>query len=174
MPTQLSKPEQLKQFLTRLGEACPQPARLYLFGGSALLLMGGQRRTADIDYSVDERSGDEVRRAIAQVAAEMDLDVEESVPAEFTPLPAGAADRHQLIGQFGSLEAFVLDPYSIAVMKIDRAFEADMEDVAFLVRGGHVDLAFLEQCVEDVAGRYDEPIRLRRNFAEFKRGLANL
>ncbi|MBF8285429.1 MAG: hypothetical protein HW378_4344, partial [Anaerolineales bacterium] len=70
MPTQLSKPEQLKQFLTRLGEACPQPARLYLFGGSALLLMGGQRRTADVDYTADEPHADEVRRAMAQVAAE--------------------------------------------------------------------------------------------------------
>ena len=54
MPTQLSKPEQLREFLTRLGEACPQPARLYLFGGSALLLMGGQRRTADVDYTAGE------------------------------------------------------------------------------------------------------------------------
>lgn len=174
MPTLLSRPEQLQHFLTRLGQVCPHPAQFYLFGGSALLLMGGQRHTADVDFTLGAQPADEVRRAVAHVAAELGFDVEESVPAEFIPLPAGADDRHQRIGRFGQLEAYVFDPYSLAVMKIDRAFDSDMEDVAFLIRGHHIDLAFLEQCVEDVAQRYDEPIRLRRNFAEFKRELGSL
>ena len=58
-------------------------------------------------------------------------------------------------------------------MKIDRAFQTDMQDVRFLLDSGHIDLKYLKQCVEDVARHYDDPTRLRRNFAEMKRGLAS-
>lgn len=115
---QLSRPEQLTQFLARLGERYLHPATIYVFGGSAMLWLGGSRRTADIDVA-----------------------------------------------------AYLFDPYSIAVMKIDRAFDTDMEDVQFLIAAGHVDLNVLAQCVEDVAARYDEPLKLRRNFEELKRNL---
>ncbi len=87
------------------------------------------------------------------------------------PLPAGFETRHRYLGQYGALTAYLFDPYSMAVMKIDRAFETDMEDVHFLVRSGTIDLAFLEHCIEDVAQRYDEPRKLRSNFREMKRGL---
>jgi hypothetical protein len=66
---------------------------------------------------------------------------------------------------------YVFDPYSIAVMKLDRAFERDIEDVRFLIANGAIELNMLESCVEDVARRYEEPLKLRRNFAEMKRGL---
>ncbi len=32
-------------------------------------------------------------------------------------------------------------------------------------------LAAAAHCIEDVAARYDEPLKLRRNFEEFKRDL---
>jgi hypothetical protein len=70
------------------------------------------------------------------------------------------------------LTAYILDPYSMAVMKIDRAFPADFEDLAFLLRGGYIDLRQLEESVSDVAGRYDEPLKLRRNLDELKQSLA--
>src|SRR3989304_4231616 len=110
MPTQLVTSDQLQDFLTRLGQACSHPAQLYLFGGSALLLMGGQRRTADVDFTVGKLHSDELRQAMERVAGEMEFDVEESVPDEFMPLPSGVAARHQLIGRFGNLEAYVFDP----------------------------------------------------------------
>jgi len=87
------------------------------------------------------------------------------------PLPGGADERHQPIGHFGPLRAYIFDPYSIDVMKIDRAFPADIEDVRFLIQGGHIDLATLERCVADVAGRYEEAADLWRHFAEMRRGL---
>ena len=87
------------------------------------------------------------------------------------PLPAGVETRHRPLGQYGRLTAYLFDPYSIAVMKVDRAFETDIQDVHFLIQSGIVDLACLEHCVEDVAQRYDEPRKLRRNFQEMKRGL---
>ena len=167
---QISRPEQLTHFLTRLGERFPHPAAIYIFGGSAILWLGGQRHTADIDYTATPADV-ALREAISQTAAELDLDLEESSPAEFMPLPAGAETRHELIGLFGQIRAYLFDPYSMAVMKIDRAFDTDMEDVAFLLAAGRINLSALERFVEDVATRYDEPIKLRRNFAEFKRNL---
>jgi hypothetical protein len=166
----ISRPEQLTQFLTRLGERFKQPATIHIFGGSAILWLGGHRHTADIDYTASPASA-ALREAISQIAAELGLDLEESSPAEFMPLPAGADSRHELIGTFGQIQAYLFDPYSMAVMKIDRAFETDMEDVGVLLASGRIDLNLLERAIEDVAMRYDEPVKLRRNFDEFKRGL---
>jgi hypothetical protein len=59
----------------------------------------------------------------------------------------------------------------MAVMKVDRAFESDLDDVRFLLYSKHIDLAQLESSIDDVARRCDEPLRLRRNFEELKRGL---
>jgi hypothetical protein len=171
MPNILLQPEQIQHLLARLGELCAAPATLYLFGGSALLLLGGTRHTGDVDFTVGSHNASDIRLAMAQAASELGLEVEESAPAEFMPLPAGAEERHQLIGRFGKLEVFVFDPYSIAVSKIDRAFESDMEDVAVMLRHGHIEMDFLERCVNDVARRYDEPVKLRANWQAFKKTL---
>jgi len=40
---ELSNPEQLTRFFEELGRRYSQPAEIYLFGGSALLLIGGRR-----------------------------------------------------------------------------------------------------------------------------------
>src|SRR5258707_2562345 len=108
---QISRPEQLTQFLTRLGQAYPDPAEIYIFGGSAIVWLGGQRLTGDIDYTTSP-AGAALREAISQTAAELDLDLEESSPAEFMPLPVGANARHAPIGTFGQVRAYLFDPYS--------------------------------------------------------------
>lgn len=162
----LTQPEQIQRFFVALGERCPQGSRLYLFGGSALLWLGGPRHTADVDVTLAPASVT-LRRLVAETAAALDLDVEESVPAEFMPLPAGYEDRHRHLGNYGNLAVYLFDPYSIALMKLDRAFESDLEDVRYLLANGHLQLDTLAQHVEDVASRYDEPIRLRRQFADF-------
>lgn len=169
MPS-LSQPEQLTHFFTRLGERYGRPATLYLFGGSALLWLGSPRTTVDVDIALAAPNA-ELRHAVTEVAAELSLDVEESVPADFMPLPAGYERRHQRLGDFGSLTVMLFDPYSVAVMKIDRAFESDLEDVRFLLAAGHITLDTLALLIEDVARRYDEPIRLRRQFEDFRRSL---
>lgn len=134
------------------------------------MLIGGRRNTGDIDFTLD-RADRELREAIQVVAAELRLDVEESIPAEFMPLPSGSEQRHQLVGTFENLQVFVFDLYSIAIMKIDRAFETDIEDVRFLLKQGFINLDTLATYIVDVANRYDEPLNLTRNFEEMKRGL---
>lgn len=168
----LITPDQLKTFFTILGARANQPAELYLFGGSAVVLIGGPRHTADIDFTCRAPNLAEWQALIQIVAAELGLDAEESAPAEFLPLPADAEQRHQFIGQYGSLRVYIFDPYSLAVMKIDRAFESDIEDVRYLLQAGTLELTQLATCIEDVAQRYDEPRKLRQNFALLKRSLS--
>jgi hypothetical protein len=81
---------------------------------------------------------DELQAAIDEVAARMRVDVDAVPPGDFIPIPPDAADRHRHIGRFGSIEAFVFDPYSIALSKIDRGFDADIDDVAFLLHSAIV------------------------------------
>lgn len=157
--------EQLQQFFTTLGERCEQAAEIYIFGGSALLLIGGQRNTLDVDFTLGSHAKTAVRKLIATIANEFGLDVEESTPADFLPLPTGSERRHRFIGQYGQIKVFIFDPYSMALMKIDRAFESDIEDVRFLLHNNLIDFAQLAQFLDEVAFRSDEPLRLRANFA---------
>lgn len=163
--------DQLQAFFNALGASYSQPAELYVFGGSAVLLIGGQRHTADIDFTCRAPNLTALRATIQAVAAQFGLDAEESNPEEFMPLPVGAERRHQLLGQYGQVRVYIFDPYSIALMKIDRAFETDMEDVRYLLRAGVLDLAQLTKHLEEVVRRYDEPRKLRQNFELLKRGL---
>jgi len=87
------------------------------------------------------------------------------------PLPLGAESRHRQIERYGQLTAYIFDPYSIALMKIDRAFKSDIQDVHFLIRSNHINLDELQKHLNEVSQRYDEPIKLRKNFEEMKRGL---
>lgn len=167
----LSATKQIVSFLEKVGSRLPGPATIHVFGGSAILLVGGQRTTADLDFTLQSPAENECRSIIGEVASELGLQVEENIPEEFMPLPAGSEQRHRFFGQFGLLRVFVLDPYSMAVMKVDRAFPSDFEDVAYLLSAGLIEMRLLEQAIEDVARRYDEPKRLRQNLEELKRGL---
>ena len=91
----ISAPDQLHQFFLRLSQRYLDPADIYVFGGSALLLSGGQRVTADIDYTTST-SAVSLRTAITELGQELGLDLEESVPEDFMPLPQGAELRFEL------------------------------------------------------------------------------
>jgi hypothetical protein len=163
--------DQILLFLETAGKRLPVPATILVYGGSALLLIGGRRNTVDLDYALESPVAEQCRPIISAAAAELGLEIEENVPSGFMPLPGGAEARHRLIGRYNLLTAYVLDPYSMAVMKVDRAFPSDIEDVQFLLKNGHVKLGLLERSIEEVSQRYDEPMKLRRNWEALKRSL---
>lgn len=137
----------IRALLAEVGRRHPQPAQLFLLGGGALRLLGGQRPTLDLDYVGDDLHQDEIQRILEQVAHEMKLEVE-AVPIEqFIPVPADASLRHHFVGRFGSLDVYIFDPYSIALSKLDRGFDTDIDDVIFLVRHGLLDLTQLHRVV---------------------------
>ena len=125
----------LESFLQHLGERWPGPVTLYLLGGSALCLLGSPRVTLDVDYMVEvvEKDAARFQAVLTELATEMQLDLEDVPLAEFIPLPPGAWERRCAIGRFGQLEVYIFDPYSIALSKIARGFEADIEDVVFML-----------------------------------------
>ena len=168
---------EVEQFLQRLGERYPHSGTLYLLGGAALCLLGSPRRTVDIDYTLEAPpdKADELRAAIEAVAREMQLELEDVPLEEFAPLPSDASARHRWVGQFGGLAVYVYDPHSIALSKVARGFEADLQDVLFLLRQDLITLEELEEHVQSALPRawdYDvDPAELRLYLEEIRRRL---
>ena len=73
--------------------------------------------TVDVDYWCAVSSEEEKRfkAAVEKLAEEMHLDAEGIPLDEFVPLPPGAYDRRQLVRHFGGVEAYIFDPYTIAL-----------------------------------------------------------
>jgi len=139
---------QIQSILQGLGERVPPASRLWLTGGSALVLLGSPRLTIDIDFIGDDVSPSELDKTIMQIAKELKISMD-PVPLErFIPLPAGSAERSIRIGQFGNLEVYVTDPYSIALSKLDRGFDTDLDDIVFLVQDGFVRMDELERITQ--------------------------
>jgi hypothetical protein len=149
---------EIQSILMILGERVPPASRLILVGGSALALLGSPRLTLDIDFVGDDVHPNEFHRTIMQIARELKIHVE-PVPLErFVPLPKGSEQRVIHIGQFGNLEIYVADPYSIALSKLDRGFDTDLEDIVFLIHRNHVTLEELERITQNalsLARKYD-------------------
>ncbi len=110
---------------------------------------------------------------LAELAAEMRLDLDEVPLAEFIPLPPAAYERRQSVGRFGQLEVYIFDPYSIALSKIARGFEADLEDVVFMWRKGLIAFDELERHFQAIAPRAAQadiiPQEFRKYFEEVRR-----
>jgi hypothetical protein len=141
--------DQIRIFLSTLGDRYPHPAQLVLLGGSALCLLGSPRPTLDIDYVEDDLNKNDLQRTMEELAHQMGLDVE-AVPIDrFIPLPAGGHERNFHFGNFGKIEVTILDPYSIALSKIDRGFDTDIDDVVFLIHRRLVELEELDRILDE-------------------------
>jgi hypothetical protein len=135
--------------LQSIGAHVPPGSRLVLVGGGALALLGSPRLTIDIDFIGDDVHPSPLHKTIMQIARELKIHVE-PVPLErFIPLPKGNEERTIRIGQFGNLEVFVADPYSIALSKLDRGLDTDFDDLVFLVQNNHVNMDEFERMVSD-------------------------
>lgn len=171
-------PHTLTEFLTRLGERYNNPATLYLLGGSALLLLGNLRQTLDIDYTTDlnpqQQQG--LETVMTELAAQYRLDIEAVPIAEFVPLPPGAETRRRFIGRFGLVDVYVYDLYTIALSKIARGFDTDMDDVIFLVKSNLIDLTELQRHFQAVLPRATQadiiPSEFQQYFQDLLRRLA--
>lgn len=149
---------QINAFLIELGVRYTKPATLILLGGSALCLLGSERPTADIDYVGDDLRKNEFQLVIDQLADELNLVIDPVPIGEFVPMPADADNRRIPVGRFGQIAVYVLDPYTIALSKLDRGFESDLEDIGFLLQQHLVSIEQLEIALQNAlknATRFD-------------------
>ena len=164
----------IQEFLARLGSRYPKQATLYLLGGSALILLGSSRDTLDIDYVGNDIQKDDFQILIEEIATELELETE-PVPIErFIPLPEGNEQRKIHIGQFGNVNAYIIDPYSIALSKVDRGFETDLEDLIFLIQHNQINMEELEQIINKSlshAGKFDFHPEILAHFEDLKKRL---
>jgi hypothetical protein len=124
---------QIRAFLEEVGKRYPQAADLILLGGSALCLLGSARPTLDIDYVGNDLRKTELQQLIDRIASEMQIEIEAVPIDEFVPVPADAQSRWLPVGRFGLIDVFIMDPYTIALSKLDRGFDTDIEDILFLL-----------------------------------------
>ncbi|MBM3127994.1 MAG: hypothetical protein FJ009_05080 [Chloroflexi bacterium] len=148
----------IRAFLARVGELCEHPTNLYLLGGSALILLGSPRPTVDLDYVGSDLPAQrgELEQLVQRAAVEMQIEVEAIPFQDFLPLPSESERRHVQIGQFGKLTVYVFDLYSIALSKIERGFESDLEDVVFLLQHKRIELQRLIQLAQAMLTRAPE------------------
>jgi hypothetical protein len=163
--------QSLRQFFERLRESLPVPADLYLVGGSALFLLGSARETLVVDYFIETESAD-IKSTLQKLALELNLDLESVPLSDFIPLPPHAEQRHRLVGQFGRASVYIFDLYSIALRKIARGFESDLDDVKFLLDQYLIEWDILEthfQAILPLADNSDiDPNEFCEYFETFK------
>ena len=104
-------------------------------------------RTLDVDYTtdIDKNNEHEIEALINDIAHKHGLDVEPVPIDEFVPLPPEADSRKIFIGTFGNLDVYIFDLYTIALSKIARGFDADFEDIIFLLSNNHILWEMLER-----------------------------
>jgi Nucleotidyltransferase of unknown function (DUF6036) len=112
--------EQVLAFLKEVGKRYPSFAKLILVGGGALCVLGSPRPTLDIDYIGNDLQKDNLQIVMDEVANEMGFDVDAVPVPGVIPLLPGGQKRNILVGNFGKIEVSIIDPYAIALSKLDR------------------------------------------------------
>ncbi len=64
---------------------------------------------------------------------------------EFFSVPPGVENRHRFLGQFGNLDGYLYDLYTIALSNIAQGFDPDLEDAIFLIKNELIDLPELQR-----------------------------
>lgn len=165
-------------FLNALGARQAEPVQLSLLGGGALILLGSPRTTADIDYFGDDIRQTGFQQTIAQVAAELQLDAVPVPIDRFVPLPPDSEARRIFVARYGLVDVYIVDPYVIALSKLDRGFYTDLDDIVFLVGRGLVNLERLADLVASTlvqAAAYNmDPAALHRHLAIVRQRASHL
>lgn len=143
-------PEPWKSFFAAIDDALAKETRLEILGGFVItVLYGAARTTADVDV-VSVAPNTETRKLLETAGEGSRLHKKHLVYLDrvgIATLPENYADRltEMFAGAFERLRLFALDPYDIALAKIERNIERDREDVKFLARAVGFDSRVLEE-----------------------------
>ena len=137
-------PEALDRFMRELAAAARSPGKVYFTGGATALLLGFRNQTIDIDLKLDpEPAG--AFEAIAALKDRLELNVKLASPGDFIPAPPDWRERSRHIATYHQVEFLHYDLSLQALAKLERGHAQDLQDVASLLRGGHVTAVELKQ-----------------------------
>lgn len=150
MPHPDSVPEPWHSFLRDLDVAVREEVHLVCMGGFVITqLYGFSRPTADIDtLSIAPRAEEAVIRQLgsrggplhARHQVYLDLVAVAHLPEDYE-----GRVSEMFPGVFERLRLFALDPYDLALSKLERNIERDRADVLFLARTIPFDLDILQE-----------------------------
>ena len=141
-------PEPWLSFLRDIDDFVREETHFHCLGGFVVsVVYGADRSTSDLDAIAAVQPNPEL---LAHAGQGSPLHRKHQVyldPVGVAPLPENYADRLTEIfrGPFTRLRLFALDPYDIALTKIERNTTRDREDVKHLARVVPFDLDTLEQ-----------------------------
>jgi hypothetical protein len=137
--------ERVIQLMEALGRLAQGPGRIYIVGGSSMVLLdSGRESTIDIDLKLDpEPLG--IFQAIAKLKISMNLNIELAAPDQFIPALPDWQERSKLIKTVGQVEFRHYDFYGQALAKIERGHDRDLKDVTSLVENQLIKKARLKE-----------------------------
>ena len=145
-----SIPEPWKSFFAAVNKTLTEETRLEILGGFVVtVLYDAPRTTADVDLvSVIPKT--ETRSLIEAAGRGSVLHKKHGVYLDRVGIAALAENYEERLtevfaGGFQNLRLFALDPYDIALAKIERNIDRDREDVKFLAEAVPFDLQILEE-----------------------------
>lgn len=142
-------PNRGNRFFAAIDETLVEETRLQVFGGFVVVLYGSPRSTSDAD--VVWVSPNSATADLIETAGEGSmLHKKHGVYLDrvgVAVLPENYEDRLTEIfaGAFEKLRLLALDPYDVALAKIERNIDRDREDVKFLARIIPFDLQILQE-----------------------------
>jgi hypothetical protein len=150
-------PEPWRSFLADLDELAGRETHLECLGGFVLTqLYGLARQTADLD-SLSVTPNEQIKPLLAAAQRGSVMQKKHGVYLDFVTVATVPEDYESRLtemfpGAFRHLRLYAVDPYDLALAKLDRNIQRDRDDVKFLARTVPFDLAVLKQ-------RYEKELR---------------
>ncbi len=150
-------PKPWQGFLTDLDQSLPNEVRLHCLGGFVVAMSYGLARpTADVDV-LAVIPHDALDMLLRCAGPGTPLHTKYGVYLQLVPVAHYPEDyakrlREMFAGAFRRLRLFALDPYDLALTKLERNSQRDRDDVFYLAEIVPLDLAVLR-------ARYQEEMR---------------
>lgn len=93
----------------------------------------------------DPRALSDFERQLPVLKEQLDINVEPASPTDFMPVAANALDQSRYMRSYGLIAVYHYHYASLALAKVARAAERDLEDVELLVRTGVVSWEAVER-----------------------------
>lgn len=136
-------PTELREFLAAVDAALSEPLNLVLIGSCAVVLQSAfHRPTKDIDY-FSASDPHALQSAINDVAASGIATIPLESAAAFATAPWNFEDRLEPYAGFTRLRIHLPDPHDLALMKLGRGYEHDMQAVEAMHAARPLDLDIL-------------------------------